>query len=1127
MMSVIALHATGKEGAAGIVNYLMDSVCDDEARGKGMKGATAYYAEGGTPAGRWMGGGLAGLGNASVSLSAGDKVEATQLLDLIGDMVDPLTGEQLGRKPQKAINTETRKFDPSWGEEMKRAWAAQQVEKSKEKQSRAVHGFDLTFAPSKDISVLWALSDEDTRAVMEQCHREAIEQTLAMLEDKALFTRRGKGGVEQVKTGGLIAAGFDHWDTREGDPHLHTHVVVVNRVQGPDGKWRTIDSRHGLMPAVVGLSEAYDSAIMDRLTERLGFDWTEVSTTVSGKPVWGINGLNRDLVKEFSTRRGQILRERGDGATREDDKKAWSDTRKDKHHHQLGELTRQWRERALRILGKNPAFTPIQATATGVASIDEIAVMVIDNLQKERATWGIWNMQAEAHRLLRKYRYHYDQRQAVVDQVVDKARELTVQITGGDTRPVTETFRREDGTSRFSVATANRYTTRRILDAERLLLEGNDNPRGPALQYAQANQTLETWVSEDGFKLDSEQTGAAFEVVTSGRAVDLLVGPAGAGKTTTLSAVVAAWQASGGKVTGYAPSAAAAKVLAEATGQAATIASWTVKPQDFTAGQLVIVDEAAMAATLDLAALGAAAQKAGAKLLLVGDHHQLSAVEAGGAFSMLVHHMTHTTYDTQSGRVITQSTPPTLEGVRRFRQAWEAQASLLLREGDKNAVKEYLLNDRIKGGGDTEQVAWRVLEAWWADYTAGKTSLMLAHDNTSVNTLNMLARTRMIQAGIVDTTREVTLRQEQTAGVGDTIVTRLNDKNLGVINGQVFTVSRIGDDGSIDARDQQGFTHHLPRQYVAENVELGYAGTVHRAQGRTVDTVHTMVTDQMTRQQLYVAMTRGRANNTAWCVTQTPNVDGDPTDELSPLDVFTTVATSSGGEKSATEIIELTQAETQNKTYQALLDEYETMCATERAKYWAKTIAPAGVSPENVRKLTGILTTPEWTWRTAAMDQAVTEGRKPEELLPRKGGETPQEWIRRLDALPPAPGVSPIPQECSEPDRQVLATRRQELGDRKTKAYTDAISAPWWANTGGRAPISQHPAWQRAMMQVIEWRLAAGWENPNQALPHASTQPGYLQATQALATAKRLNEMAGGGQPTMLPTTSQTTGLEM
>ncbi|MBB5845761.1 conjugative relaxase-like TrwC/TraI family protein [Mobiluncus mulieris] len=1125
MMSVIALHATGKEGAAGIVNYLMDSVCDDEARGKGMKGATAYYAEGGTPAGRWMGGGLAGLGNASVSLSAGDKVEATQLLDLIGDMVDPLTGEQLGRKPQKAINTETRKFDPSWGEEMKRAWAAQQVEKSKEKQSRAVHGFDLTFAPSKDISVLWALSDEDTRAVMEQCHREAIEQTLAMLEDKALFTRRGKGGVEQVKTGGLIAAGFNHWDTREGDPHLHTHVVVVNRVQGPDGKWRTIDSRHGLMPAVVGLSEAYDSAIMDRLTERLGFDWTEVSTTVSGKPVWGINGLNRDLVKEFSTRRGQILRERGDGATREDDKKAWSDTRKDKHHHQLGELTRQWRERALRILGKNPAFTPIQATATGVASIDEIAVMVIDNLQKERATWGIWNMQAEAHRLLRKYRYHYDQRQAVVDQVVDKARELTVQITGGDTRPVTETFQQENTAP--AVSAADRYTTRRILDAERLLLNGNDSPQGPALQYDQANQALEAWVSEDGFKLDSEQIGAAFEIVTSGRAVDILVGPAGAGKTTTLSALVAAWKTAGVPVAGFAPSAAAAKVLAEATGQAATIASWTVKPQAFQPGQLVIVDEAAMSATLDLAALAQATREAGAKLLLVGDHHQLSAVEAGGAFSMLVRHNTTTIRDGGTGRVITQKTPPTLEGVRRFRQPWEAGASLLLREGKKEAVKDYLLNDRIKGGGDTSQVAQAILKAWWADYTAGKTSLMLAHDNTSVNTLNEGARELMIQAGIVDTSKETTLRGDQAAGAGDTIVTRLNDKTLGVINGQVFTVTRINRDGGIDARDQQGFTHRLPAEYVKKNVELGYAGTVHRAQGRTVDTVHTMVTETMTRQQLYVAMTRGRANNTAWCVTQAPDIDGNPTGQLDTLDVFTAVATSSGGEKSATEIMELTQNENQGKSYRILLGEYEKMCAIERAKYWAKTIAPAGVSPENVRKLTGILATPEWTWRTAAMDQAVTEGRKPEELLPRKGGETPQEWIRRLDALPPAPGVSPIPQECSEPDRQVLATRRQELGDRKTKAYTDAISAPWWANTGGRAPISQHPAWQRAMMQVIEWRLAAGWENPNQALPHASTQPGYLQATQALATAKRLNEMAGGGQPTMVPTTSQTTGLEM
>lgn len=1127
MMSITALYAGGKDGAGGIVHYLMDSVCDDEARNKGMLGATAYYSQGGTPAGRWMGSGLAGLGNEKTVLLAGEKVEAQQLLDLIGDMKDPLTGVQLGRKPKKNDTSEDEAFNPGWDAEKKRNWAENQVARSKEKKAQPVHGFDLTFAPSKDVSVLWALSGVEIRKEIESCHQEAVKQTLKMLEDKALYTRRGAGGVEQVKTGGLVAAGFDHWDTREGDPHLHTHVVVANRVQGPDGKWRTIDSRHGLMPAVVGLSEVYDSALMDCLSEKLGVSWMEVSTTVGGKPVWGIKGLNRKLVKEFSTRRSQILSERGDDGTRKDDWKAWSETRRRKQHHQLGELLQGWRYRAGKILEGRAFFTPGKPTDPGELNLDEAASQVIGNLQKERSTWGMWNMQAEAHRVLRKFRFEPTKRQFFVDQVVAKATDLTVKIDGADYRPVIEDFKNKAANGDASFDSSTRYTTRQILDSEKFLLDENNDSRGPALDYSQANTILEDWISGGGFKLDSEQVGAALEVATSGRAVDVLVGPAGAGKTTTLSALVTAWKTNGGRVSGFAPSAAAAKVLAEATGQAGTIASWRVKPEEFQQGELVIVDEAAMASTLDLAALSSAVKKAGAKLLLVGDHHQLSAVEAGGAFSMLVRNMTHTVRDEKTGIVLTQLTPPTLEGVRRFRQPWECEASLRLREGDSKAVRDYLLNDRIKGGGDSDRVMGNILDAWWKDYVGGKTTLMLASDNRSVDTLNLGARELMVQAGIVDTTVEAKIRDGLAAGAGDTIVTRLNDRKLGVINGQVFTLSKVNSDNSIDVVDQQGYFHRLPGQYVEQNVELGYAGTVYRAQGRTVDTVHSMVSDQMTRQQLYVSMTRGRSCNTAWCVTENLDADGNPTNQVKPLDVFTTVATSSGGEKSATEIMQFTREKKQEKTYQALLGEYEAMCSTVRAKYWAGKIAPSWAATAEVRKMAELLDTPKWAARTAAMDRAVHGGVKMEDLIPSSlAVNARKKWVSRIDRLPKTREPSLVPQGCSGTDFKVLDERRSELIARISQARVDAVKAPWWIHNGGAAPISQYSPWREAMYQVVEWRLRAGWQNPNVALPSKSDTPGFNHAVEAFLTAKRLNEMTGGTQ-SFTPAVKQSSGVEM
>ena len=135
-------------------------------------------------------------------------------------------------------------------------------------QTTAVAGFDLTFSPVKSVSTLWALADPHTAATIERCHQLAINDALGFIESHALFTRTGAKGVRQVNVKGMVAAAFTHRDSRAGDPDLHTHVAVANKVQTLDGKWLSIDGRV-LFKAKVTASETHNTALERHLADHL------------------------------------------------------------------------------------------------------------------------------------------------------------------------------------------------------------------------------------------------------------------------------------------------------------------------------------------------------------------------------------------------------------------------------------------------------------------------------------------------------------------------------------------------------------------------------------------------------------------------------------------------------------------------------------------------------------------------------------------------------------------------------------------------------------------------------------------------------------------------------------------
>lgn len=263
---------------AGYRYLLRHIACGDACREPRMQ-LTAYYAASGYPAGWWLGTGLKGLDEGR-GLAKGTVVTEEAMAALYGKGHDPITDKPLGmayptyKSAKERIAEALAELpDTLTPDELDVRKAEIEAVENARPTRAAVAGFDLTFTMPKSASVLWALGDESTQVAVVDAHREAVTAVLELIEKRFLHTRVGAQGCAQVATGGMIAAAFDHWDTRTGDPNLHTHVVIANKVQGPDGKWRSVDSR-ALHHAAVSCSEIYDDLLADALATRLPVTWS-------------------------------------------------------------------------------------------------------------------------------------------------------------------------------------------------------------------------------------------------------------------------------------------------------------------------------------------------------------------------------------------------------------------------------------------------------------------------------------------------------------------------------------------------------------------------------------------------------------------------------------------------------------------------------------------------------------------------------------------------------------------------------------------------------------------------------------------------------------------------------------
>ena len=1124
---------------------------------------TRYYTEVGTPPGQWLGAGVAALGG---MIAEGDQVTEAQLELLLGLGRHPVTGAPLGlaypayKSVAERIEERVAALDPELGPASRaEATVAIEAEEAARGVRRAVAGYDFTFSIPKSASVLWAVADAGTQALIADAHHAAVAEVVAFMEREVAATRMGAtgrdGAVAQVDVRGLVATAFDHYDSRAGDPHLHTHVVISNKVQTViDGKWRSLDGRP-MHAATVALSELHEAVFADHLTRMLGVSWEAREQGRDRNPAWAVASVPEELVKEFSTRARHIDAEtdrlidhyvsqhgrRPSPATiMKLRAQATLATRPEKEVRSFADLTASWRHRAGQVLDSD-ATTWARRVAVNEAPLllraDDIPLDVIANLGQsvveavgeKRSIWRRWNLMAEAARQTTGYRFaSTEDREAIVGLVVDAAESASLRLTPPELASSPAVFQRPDGTSVFRPKHSVVFSSEVLLAAEDRLLDRARTTTGPTVPLVTVERIARR-PDRQGRILGPDQADALAKIALSGRLIDVLVGPAGAGKTTAMNALRRAWESEHGhgSVVGLAPSAVAAQVLADDLGIATeNTAKWwqnhIMYGETFRRGQLVIVDEASLAGTVSLDRITALAVEAGAKVLLVGDYAQLQSPTASGAYAMLVHD---------------RDDAPELVDIHRFRNPWEKTASLGLRHGDSTVIDAYATHERITEG-DTEAMTEAAYAAWRADMLAGRASVLVADSNEPVLALNERARAELILDGTVNARREVELHNGQRAAAGDTVITRHNDRRLRagrgwVRNGNRWTVTEVRDDGSLTLRragQRWGGSVVIPAGYAAEHVELGYAITSYRTQGVTVDTAHVLADATTTRENFYVAMTRGAASNHAYLAVDRPDAAHDgPRSEATGRSVMAAILQHAGAELSAHETITAEQDAWGSIAH--LAAEYETIAAAAQRDRWALLIHTSGLTDDEAE---AAISSPEFGALTAELRRAEANHHDIETLLPRlvrarafgdaddiaavfhyrvaRATTRPAGSGRVRKAPRLIAGLIPEATGTMSPEFRQALTERRDLIEARSDAILDAAlneHAAWRAALGDQPKQGRDAAaWRQAARIVAAYRDRYGITEPGPlgAPPEHDTQK--IDAARARAALERARSLA-------------------
>jgi ATP-dependent exoDNAse (exonuclease V) alpha subunit len=415
-----------------------------------------------------------------------------------------------------------------------------------------------------------------------------------------------------------------------------------------------------------------------------------------------------------------------------------------------------------------------------------------------------------------------------------------------------------------------RHTTRDMLTVERRVLHTALARRGTGVAIADPAVLREALAARPS--LSAEQLAMVRRLASSGAGVDVVIGKPGTGKSHALAAAAEAWQATGNPVIGAAVAARTAIALSETAGMPAmTVARLLrqVQKSGLPRGVVVVVDEAGMLPTRQLAQLMDATTAVHGKLVLVGDDKQLPELAAGGAFRRLARHL--------DASNLTEN--------RRQIEAWERDTLDQLREGHiEPALNSYAAAGRITTAPSTGEQRDALVAAWWIAQQQRQATLtedivMLAARRADVMDLNERARTRMVAAGrltgpTVTGHTGHTEHGERTFAIGDTVIARSNDYQARIFNGQRGTITHIDPQRrTVTLTLKQRQITVGPEYLDAGGLDHGYALTIHQAQGLTTTRALILGNDSLYRESGYVALSRGRIRNDMYTAIQPNNLD--------------------------------------------------------------------------------------------------------------------------------------------------------------------------------------------------------------------------------------------------------------
>jgi conjugative relaxase-like TrwC/TraI family protein len=1127
----------------------------------GRAGGTNYYtgAGGGEPAGRWSGKGAEALG-------LDGEVDAKVMQDLYERGVAPdgtlLQGRQApGYKSVEDIMAEKLAEEPYATAERIR-----EIEREVQRAARQSNTFaDFTFSLSKDLTVQHtaaAYAEEQARQSGDQLgqeHWQSVRETIEeagyagssaavdYLNRNAGYTRAGRGGTANMRWvdahDWTVATFFQH-TSREGDPQLHYHNPILLATKDQSGKVRKLDT--ALIREHRAGAAAHGARVVQELvTEKLG--WTfEARTDGNGHELDNVDEKVKDL---FSTRTGTItervkplVEEYVEQTGHEPNaltltrlKKTVSLSTRAKKPGKDGEtrdesITRWDAKLRAEIgegLGRQAARSGVLKPPPLAESFSPHAVLsrAVARVQETKSTFNRSDLTRAVEAELPSYLgVGPEGALAVIEGLVDRGLAECTQLTNLVEYRVPEDFRLEDGTSAYQKPGSTKYASQGHIRSESAIQRASVE-RGRA---AVSRSAAESWVAEhEAMGMSTDQEAAIKGIMTSGAALTTLVGPAGAGKTFVLGGLSEAWTATtGGRVLGLATSEQATQVLRGEGVQAKNVAQWlgaqrrlaehrgmavdqewAVQP-----GDIIVPDEASMADTDKLAEIKQFVDQAGARLLLTGDPKQLSAVGAGGAMDLVVNTEGADVYE--------------LAEVRRFQNTWEGEASLKLRQGDKAALDQYTMHDRIRPGGTEEQALAMAADLYVGDRLDGKSAVVVTPTNAQAAQVNSLVRDRLVEAGWVDREGVYLDRDGNFAGVGDIIKCRKVDWTPGqeLRNQGRYVVKALNPDGSMTVTEEGSTAERrITAAYRQEFVELGYAGTVHSVQGMTCDTGIPVVTEGQPLESVYPAMTRGRERNTAIVVTEKQYDDPatGSAHQKEPIDavgVFANVMETEHDDAKAALTLKAEAAEREGslKTVTALYEETMRQFCRDRANVWLDELATDGAitveerqrlasekGSEQLGRLLRVVEQaghdPKQVLREAATGSSLEGSRQLAPVLHTRISQRYKNELK-LDAdactLPPADAPQEY-QEHFEELQDIIRERRSDLG----REQAEQPSA-WALDTLGPVPedIFERSAWEDRAGHIAAHREASGWTDEEKPLGPAPGM-GKTEARAAWAQA--------------------------